>query len=150
MNIYLIQHGEARSKEEDPKRSLSEKGKADAEKTARFLSKIGIKVSSIFHSGKERALETAKIIGKYLNIEPVQENGLSPLDDPGIWFNKIKEMNEDIMIVGHLPHLSKLSSMLILGDPEKEVISFRMAGVVCLNKKENVWTVAWMVIPELL
>jgi len=150
MNVYLIQHGEAKSKEEDPKRPLSEKGKADAEKTAKFLSRIGIKVSSIFHSGKERALETADIIGEYLGIEPIQKDGLSPLDDPNIWFNRIKEIDEDIIIVGHLPHLSRLSSMLILGNPEKEVISFRMAGVVCLTKKEDIWTISWMVIPDLL
>ena len=32
--VYLIQHAEARSEEEDPERSLSDDGKASIEKTA--------------------------------------------------------------------------------------------------------------------
>lgn len=150
MSLYLIQHGEAKSKEEDVKRSLSEKGRRDVERTACFLNKIGIKASYIFHSGKERAFQSAEIIGKYLGIKPVQEDYLSPLDDPGIWAKKLNSINEDIIIVGHLPHLSKLSSILLVGDPERELISFRMGGVVCLERKGSGWSISWMIVPELL
>lgn len=37
MRLYLVQHGEAVSEEIDPARSLSEKGKTDISKIAKFL-----------------------------------------------------------------------------------------------------------------
>jgi len=54
------------------------------------------------------------------------------------------------MLVGHLPHLSRLSSLLLVGDPEKNIIAFRMAGIVCLRREEENWSVSWMIIPDLL
>jgi phosphohistidine phosphatase len=150
MRVYLIQHGEAKSKEEDEKRPLSEKGRLDVEKTGRFLKIVGIKVSSIIHSGKLRAMQTAEIIGNHLGIKPIQKDGLLPKDDPYPWVNRVKDMHEDIMIVGHLPYLSKFASLLILGDAEKTIIAFKMAGVVCIRKVDDDWRVSWMVTPELL
>ena len=58
-------------------------------------------------------------------------------------------MNEDIMLVGHLPHLSRLSSLILTGDKDRNVIDFKMGGVVCLKKSEDgKWSVEWMITPE--
>ena len=38
MNLYLVQHAEAKPKQEDPGRPLTDKGYADIEKTAKLLS----------------------------------------------------------------------------------------------------------------
>jgi phosphohistidine phosphatase SixA len=40
-----------------------------------------------------------------------------------------------LIIVGHLPHLSRLVSPLILNDPQKETIKFKMGVIVSLTKK---------------
>ena len=53
--IYLVQHGEAKSEKEDPSRPLTDKGKADVEATAKLLTKLGVTVDKIIHSGKTRA-----------------------------------------------------------------------------------------------
>ena len=37
MKLYLVQHGEAKTKEEDPDRALTNTGKELSEKTACFL-----------------------------------------------------------------------------------------------------------------
>lgn len=48
MHLYLIQHGDAKSEQEDPARPLSDKGRRDVEKVAGFLSaNIGVGVENI-------------------------------------------------------------------------------------------------------
>ncbi|MCD4716608.1 MAG: histidine phosphatase family protein, partial [Desulfobacterales bacterium] len=91
MNVYLVQHGKPVSKEENPDKPLSNQGKEDVERVAAFLMKAGIKVDDIFHSGKTRARETAEIMISKLTPgkEPVEKNGLAPLDD-------VKEIAEEI------------------------------------------------------
>ncbi len=153
MNLYLVQHAEPKRKEEDPQRPLSEKGKADIRKVADFVVKhMGIRVKSIMHSGKLRARQTAEILAEYLNPpEGIKEvEGLEPLADPSIWVNRLIETQEDTMLVGHLPHLMKLSSYLLCQDVNKKIVDFRMGGMVCLSRDESIWSVQWMVIPEIL
>lgn len=62
MKLYLVQHGEALSKEQDTKRSLSEQGRREVERMANFLATAGVRVARICHSGKLRAQQTAEIL----------------------------------------------------------------------------------------
>jgi phosphohistidine phosphatase len=77
--------------------------------------------------------------------------GLAPLDDPEIWSARIAKMDEDILLVGHLPHLGKLAGLLLSGDKEKQVINFQMGGAVRLQRLEGgQWAVDWLVVPQIL
>ncbi len=153
MKLYLVQHGEAKSREEDPSRPLTDKGKSEVEKVAKYAARIGLKVNRIFHSGKLRALQTAEILAKYLKpthgIE--KADSLDPLANPKIWADRLKEIDENLMLVGHLPHLSKLASLLLTGNADIEPIKFRMGGIVCLERinREN-WKLIWIITPELI
>lgn len=151
MFLYLVQHAEAKKEEIDPTRPLSEKGIQDIHKVASYLSHLNFTLHKIFHSSKLRARQTAEILAK--NLKPskgVSEvDGLSPLDDPYIWGNRLKDIPEDVMLVGHLPHLGRLTSFLLSGDVNKNIVSFRMAGVVCLKRDDNgEWLLQWMLTPE--
>ena len=153
MKLYLVQHGEAKSKEEDSSRPLTEKGIKDAEKVAEYISKLGVKVKKIFHSGKLRAKQTAEIYAKHLKPEDgvSETDGLNPLDPPETWIKKLKNIDEDIMLTGHLPHLSKLASALVVGDENMEIIKFRNAGVTCLERDEQgKWKILWAIPPEMV
>lgn len=153
MLVYLVQHGEAKTEEEDPERPLSKKGIKDVQKVAAFLAEAGIKVPRILHSGKKRALETAEILATSVGTERKVEEvgGLKPLDDPGLWADRILKATKDTMLVGHLPHLGKLASLLLKGDSEKGTVNFKMGSVVCLeNPGEGDFSVEWMVIPDLV
>jgi phosphohistidine phosphatase len=152
MAIYLVQHGEAKRKDEDPERPLTDKGRSDAEKVAIYVGNQGIEVASIIHSGKLRAQQTAEIFAKHLSPAQgvAQQQGLEANDDPESIKRLISEATESIMIVGHLPHLIKLASLLILGDPEKKIINFINAGVVCLSLKDSKWMLNWAVTPEII
>jgi phosphohistidine phosphatase len=151
--LYLVQHAEAKREEEDPARDLTEKGLRDIKKVADYIGKCNLAVSQIFHSGKTRALSTANVLAASINpTRGVSETtGIAPLDGPEIWAGRIEKMGEDIMLVGHLPHLAKLAALLIIGDKEKSVVNFKMAGVVCLRRNETrQWAVEWLIIPEII
>ncbi|UCE19878.1 MAG: phosphohistidine phosphatase SixA [Gemmatimonadota bacterium] len=152
MEVYLVQHGEAQRKEEDPERPLTEKGKDDVRKVAAFLSKSNVRVYQIRHSGKKRAEETALILGDHLSPPSGVKvhQGLAPNDDVTPVAEILQLENEPVMIVSHLPFLIRLASLLITDNEEKTVVQFRMGGCVCLVTENGNWTVEWVVTPDLL
>jgi phosphohistidine phosphatase len=152
MLLYLVQHAEAMKEEEDPERGLTDKGFRDIARTAVHVQKLGVRVRLIYHSGKKRAAQTAKVLADYLKPErgATGTGDLAPLDDPSLWSKRIAEMNEDIMLVGHLPYLAKLAGLLLCGDKEKMFVGFRMGGVVCLKRAgDGKWAIEWMIAPEM-
>jgi phosphohistidine phosphatase len=54
------------------------------------------------------------------------------------------------VLVGHLPHLSRLASLLLVDDPGREIVAFRMGGIVCCGHGEGRWRLKWMLTPELI
>ena len=153
MFLYLVQHAEARREEEDPARGLTAKGLQDIQKVANYLGKLNLPVRRIYHSGKTRALSTARILAESLQPAAGVEatTGLAPLDDPASWADKIAGLNQEVMLVGHLPHLARLAALLIAGDPESSVVNFKMGGALCLQKLTGErWAVEWLVIPEII
>ena len=153
MTVYLMQHGKPLSKADDPERPLSPEGINDVGNLAEFLHRLGINVQDVYHSGKKRARETAEIMASRLTsgTEPIEKNGLSPMDDVGDMADHINNREGDLLITGHLPHLSKLTSLLVTGSVTIPIVSFQQGGVVCLERSEDDgWTVAWMLVPEIL
>ena len=153
MFLYLVQHGDAKREEEDPARPLSEKGLRNITRVASHISQLDIKVYKIFHSAKLRARQTAEVLSGNLNpAKGMSEvDGLSPMDDPDIWAARLKDVPDDVILVGHLPHLARLASVLLCGDADRHPVSFRMAGVVCLEKDDKgIWSLQWMLTPEMI
>lgn len=151
MYLYLIQHGEAKREEEDPARPLSEKGVRDVRKVASFVSSnTGIAAESIYHSGKLRAAQTAGIFSEYLKPAKgfLERDGLAPMDDPAMWAKRLETQLNDLTLVGHLPHLARLASLLVCGTPEAGAVNFHMGGIVCLKKEDSRWAVDWIITPE--
>ena len=83
MTLFLVQHGEAKQENEDPDRSLTDRGAEVVERMADWAARSGITVNQIFHSGKRRAEQTAAIFVKHLNPSRgvTELKGLSPNDD---------------------------------------------------------------------
>lgn len=153
MILYLVQHAEAKTAEEDPARDLTARGCIDIEDVAHQLKRLNVQVSRIFHSGKTRAKSTASILASHIRPRAVvsETPGLAPLDDPEIWAGRLATMDEDILLVGHLPHLGRLAALLVSGDKERRVINFQVGGVVRLRRMEpGQWAVDWMIVPEII
>ena len=153
MHVYLVQHGKAKSADQDPNRGLSDEGRAEVARMADFFCNLRISISLIQHSGKLRAEETAHIFASCIRTAsgPAHMDGLNPSDDPSIAANFLDVYTDDILIVGHLPHLERLASLLLTGSPDRRPVQFRNGGIVCLEKgSSGIWSLAWAVVPDLL
>lgn len=153
MLLYLVQHAEAKKEEEDPARGLTEKGMQDITKIAAYAQKLNLIISRIYHSGKTRALQTAQVLAYLLKPgKGISEiDSLAPMDDPKVWADRLSRTKEDVLLVGHLPHLAGLASLLLCGDASRNIVDFKNAGIVCLKRSENgVWSIAWMIVPEMI
>ncbi len=146
--LYLVQHGEAKPEQEDPERPLTEKGRKDVEVIATEVAKRGLKINKILHSGKLRARQTAEIFAQKLSVKNIEElKSINPLDDPAFAKEIVENAPEDLMIVGHLPHLGKLVSLLVVNNPEKEIVKFQMGGMLGLKKIETNWIITCFFTP---
>lgn len=153
MFLYLVQHAEAKREEEDPARDLTVKGLRDIEAVAHHLKRLKVEVRQIWHSGKTRAHSTARVLARHLQPPAgvSETSGLAPLDDPEIWASRISQLNENVLLVGHLPHLARLAALLLSGDKERSIINFQMGGAVRLRRtEEDQWGVDWMLTPEII
>ena len=152
MELYLVQHGEAKSEAEDPERSLTDRGAETARRMAAWAARVGVQVDQIRHSGKRRAEQTAALLAEQLR--PVNGTiavaGLAPTADVRPVAEGLPAEIGAIMLVGHLPFLSRLASLLLSGDPEAGVIRFQTAGITCLSNQEGTWAVNWVVPPALV
>ena len=152
MKLLLVQHGQAKSEAEDPTRSLNAAGVEASEKVAKWLSMSEVEVTQIRHSGKKRAEQTASIFAKHLLPRQgvTVTTGLNPMDDVRQVADELREYQGSLMLVGHLPFMSRLTGLLVVEDPEREVVRFQNAGVVCLREYEGRWSVEWVVVPDLV
>lgn len=153
MKLYLIQHAQPKPKEEDPEKGLSAKGIADAERIAAFIGPLSIRVNAVWHSGKKRAAQTAEIVGKAVaSVKGViSREGLAPLDPVDPAAEAIAAVSDDLMIVGHLPFLGKLASLLAAGSESADAVAFQQGGILCLERDgEGMWRIRWMITPDIL
>ena len=153
MKLYLTQHGEAHSKEQDPNRPLTSKGVADVERIALFLQQAGVQIKRIIHSGKLRAKQTAEHLAQQFasDIELETTGIINPNDSPETFAWQSGSWEDDTLIVGHLPFLARLVSHLINGEEEPVMVAFQPGSVVCLERVNNEqWVINWMIRPGLL
>ena len=150
----MVQHADSKSKEEDPSRPLSEAGQTEIRRVAAFITEnLEVKVDTIIHSGKTRTKQTAEILSRYLNFseEMMEGEDLKPLDNPFTWLERLTKMNKNAIIVGHLPHLNRLSSLLLCHDEDANVIKFQTGCMVCLERDDsNNWSICWMITPQII
>lgn len=153
MKLYLVQHGEALSKDVDPGRPLSPQGADEVDRIAEFLRKTGLTVDKVYHSGKMRAHQTAEIFGELLLISGEVEviDGINPNDPVQGFSIKAYQFKQDTMVVGHLPFMAKMVSYLVTGNEDSNIVAYKPGSVVCLQQdQEEHWQVQWMVRPDMV
>ena len=152
MALYLIQHGKSLPKDQDPDQGLSEEGSIETERIANLAQDYGVNVSQIRHSVKTRARQTAEILARALKPQKdIQEiSGIKPMDDVAACAAKI-DPDENVMLVGHLPFMERITSYLITGSIDQPVIKFQNSGIVCLDKDPETqsWFIKWTLMPNI-
>lgn len=151
MDLYLVQHGIAYSKEEDPTRPLSDVGRFEVTAVARRAAELRLRLGEIRHSGKLRAQQTAEILARHVASERPSTvlRGLDPGDDPLALVPSLEASDAPMTLVGHLPHLSRLASLLLCDEPERDIIAFRNGAIVQLVCSDETWRVRAVLTPEL-
>ena len=151
--IYLVQHGEAQPKEENPDRPLTDQGAQYAQDLGDFLARAGVRVSTVHHSGKLRARQTAEILAEYLAPGDAADEmeGLGPKDPTAPVRERLLDGDGDVMLVSHLPFVARLAAALVGGDEEQPPVAFTPGTVVAVESEGgDDRRIAWMIRPELL
>ena len=152
MPLYLVQHGKSLAKDVDPEQGLSETGIAETLNIARVAAGYNVSVKRIHHSVKTRARQTAEIFADALHpVEGVHQiEGIKPIDDvtaiaPGL------KPEDNLMMVGHLPFMARLTACMVTGRTDPAVFKFQNSGIVCLDKQadENNWQIVWTLMPHI-
>ena len=153
MKLYLAQHGEAYAKEIDPDRPLTDQGRADIERLAEFLARAGIEVARVIDSGKLRAAQTADLLAAAVAplVELEASDRINPNDDPAAFDWEQATEGQDTLVVGHLPFMARLVSLLVAGDADRPMTAYQPGSVVCLERdSDGHWQINWMIRPHLL
>jgi len=152
MALYLVQHGKSLPKGRDPEQWLSETGSSETRRIARVAAGYRVAPKRIHHSVKTRARQTAEIFAHALHPKDGvhQIEGIKPMDDvtaiaPGL------NPEDGLMLVGHLPFMSRLAAYLVSGRIEPPVFKFQNSGIVCLDRRpeEKYWQIIWTVMPHI-
>jgi phosphohistidine phosphatase len=148
--VYLVRHGEAVSEAVDPRRPLSEVGREQVRTVGNRARGNEVQPGAVFHSGILRAEQTAQLLTTELgiNVVPVPTTGLMPEDDPFVAKAEIETGETEALLVGHLPHLQRLASLLVAGNSERHIVEFAPATMVCLTRADSRWQFSWMIGPD--
>ncbi len=147
--LYFMQHGLAVDKTENPERPLSVPGIEQTRLVAAQLCKQQVTISKIFHSRKLRASQTAKIVADKLHLTALSAvDYLSPNSEISITTQFLN--TDSALYIGHLPHLDKLTSYLLVGDENRNLIHFQNSAILCIEWATSQYQLQWYLTPALL
>ena len=149
MDFYLARHGEAVADLIDPSRPLTRAGRRDVDHVARLAAEKAVQVSVIYHSGILRAAQTAEIFAGHLAPSAGLRimSGLRPDDDPSLAVAGLAAAASPVMLVGHLPHLSRLAFILSRGDADGDAVDLTPATMVSYSREGSLWRFNWWITP---
>ncbi|MBR34982.1 MAG: phosphohistidine phosphatase SixA, partial [Nitrospinae bacterium] len=134
MEIYLVRHGAAHTKEDDPERHLNKDGLEQCHLSGRALRRLDTMFDLVISSPKVRARQTAEIIADevgYPKDEIKVTETLEPMASPKDTTSYLNNFTEkkNIMLAGHLPLLGNLASELL--SESTQISLYFEAGAVC-------------------
>jgi phosphohistidine phosphatase SixA len=141
MKIFLMRHGDALDGFTDEQRPLSKNGAMEAYLAGEFLRRAGESPGVICHSALLRARQTAFGVAERLGLEDnlTESDGLLPGDSVLSFAKLMAGKTSDVLIVGHLPFIAALASLLISGSEDTISIKFStgaLAGLERIGKRE--------------
>jgi len=148
MKLYFLRHGKADWPgwdRPDDERPLTRKGQKEIRGVATLLRVLEVEPTLILSSPLPRALETAQIVARGLNIKLKQDHALAPgfgIAELRKIFNRTRK--QDLMIVGHEPDFSMTITALTGGR-----IKLAKAGLarVDLDKPAGDGRLVWLIPP---
>ena len=148
MKVYLVHHADALSKEQDPQRHISPKGREQSDRLGDRFKALGVAPVRILHSDKQWTIDTAQRVAAKLGMEDKAVKATYPINtgDPVAPFiDEIKRARGDVMMCGHVDYLLRTASKLVCGDEKRKVVEFKPGNgtAVCLEGSGDDWVVAY-------
>lgn len=153
MKVYLMRHGDYAEKDSDLHSHLSKAGELQVKRIGDFLLSKDVKIAHFFHSGKLRAQQTAELLAKKIHYKGMIEerSGLHPFDLVSPIASEINQADQDVFYIGHMPFMGKLVAKLVTDNEGYDIIFFKTATLVCLEKiVDSTWVIKWVVNPEVV
>ena len=144
MYLFLVHHGDAVGPDVDPRRPLSNVGRANCDRLASLAAQRGAKPAVVWHSGKLRAKQTAESFWRACNAlaEFSAARDLQPDASPEWLRDRLVGETRDILVAGHFPHLPRLLALLKGDGAEND---FPAHGLVALASDDDghTWREQW-------
>jgi phosphohistidine phosphatase len=139
MELYLVRHGEADPNVPDSGGGapLTETGLAQVRRAASFAARLGVRVAEIRHSDRLRAIVTAQEFERALGCPARQLPGLGPDDDINPLRREAAGLQQNVMVVGHLPYLGRIAGALLAQDESMPVVVFHPASLIRLDRRDD-------------
>jgi phosphohistidine phosphatase len=140
MEIYLMQHGPALPKDQDPEEGLGSEGKERIHASGKALKKMGVTFDAILSSSKKRSKDTAAIVAEQVGfplekiIETKNVKAMAPPEDTVQALSELSGADR-VLIAGHLPSVAEVASFL-LTEGSKAAVQFEMGGCCCIDVDE--------------
>jgi phosphohistidine phosphatase len=136
--VLLMRHAKSSWKQPYPDfdRTLKKRGKRDAKNVANRLKELNIIPNLIYSSPAKRAIKSAKIVAKNLNISNIKEDITLYEGDKNSILKKLKNLDEKynkVLVVSHNPTISNLAYLLskdksFFDMPTAAIIAFEFKG----------------------
>lgn len=153
MRLYLVQHGDAVPRDDDPDRPLSKRGRADITRLAEWLSGQNVRVARILHSGKTRARQTAELLLPLVQSggDIRESKGLLANDSPEAFLRQLTDPNMDTLVVSHMPFVARTVSHALTDAPDRRLLEFLPGSIAGLERKQGAsWHLFLFARPESL
>jgi phosphohistidine phosphatase len=130
--LWLLRHGEAVPHESKPddERELTPRGRAQSETAGLALARLGVEFAACYTSSKRRALETAQLACRALNIEPAVARSLGGRfdRDDALELMLAHGADDRVLVVGHEPTFSQ-----VVHDFTGARVDFKKGGIAGLR-----------------
>ena len=162
MNLFILRHGIAVEPgtpgyEDDSRRPLIPKGERRLQAAASAMKKLELSFDLILSSPFIRARQTAEIVAKALKLKKQLHfsDDLVPGGDARALIQKLNEWKpapENVLLVGHEPHLSRFISLLVSGGADTAAIEMKKGGLCKLEadslRAGGRATLIWLLTPS--
>jgi phosphohistidine phosphatase len=130
--LWLLRHGEAvpHDSKPDDERELTARGERQAIAAGEGLARLGIEFDACYTSPKVRALDTAKLACRALNIEPIVHDPVAGGFDRDDALELLRAHGADarVLVVGHEPDFSQ-----VVHDFTGGTVDFKKGGVAAVR-----------------
>lgn len=130
--LWLLRHGEAvpHESKSDADRELTPRGERQAIAAGAGLARLGTEFDACYTSPKVRALDTAKLACRALNIEPEEEDSLANgfTRDDALELLYRHGADARVLVVGHEPSFSQ-----VVHDLTGARVDFKKGGVAAVR-----------------